>query len=241
MNFNVFDGYKDFDFQWWLLKTKLQLEEKDMYFKILKKTFGNKTEELPTLKEIEIIERHSFNNFIFKSMYNMNSFTVLNHEFLLKIIEIIIKNKIKKVVELGSGTSVFSKWLNVYLKKENVDVDIIAVDKHEEDYFDVKNLFFETKNYDAIEYMNKYQEKDTLYILGWPSYDTSFAYNVLKNLKFNNRILYIGEQEGGCTANDNFFELLNNYKIKNIYKVYKSFSTIYDQPYLISKQKNKEV
>jgi len=235
MYLNVFNGYEDDEINEILSKINFE-EKKDLYIKLFKKTFGVNSELLPTLEEINIISKTDIKNFLFKSIYNQNSFTVLNHEFLLKIVEIIKINNFKKVVELGSGTSIFSKWLNVYLKKDNFEVDVIALDKHEEDYFDIKNFFFETKNYDAIKHMNEFQEKDILYILGWPSLDTPFAFNVLNNLKFNNKILYIGEQKGGCTADDKFFDNLKNFKILEI-KNYKSFTCIHDQPYLISKNK----
>jgi hypothetical protein len=46
-------------------------------------------------------------------------------------------------------------------------------------------------------------------MMSWPSYGDSFAVNALQAFK-GDKFVYIGEGQGGCTANDDFFELLEN-------------------------------
>lgn len=45
-------------------------------------------------------------------------------------------------------------------------------------------------------------------ILSWPNYDSEFATEILQQLKFGQRLYYMGEWESGCTASDSFFDLL---------------------------------
>ena len=49
-------------------------------------------------------------------------------------------------------------------------------------------------------------------MLCWPPYDQPMAAECLKRYKGNN-LIYIGENTGGCTANDEFFELLNDWHL----------------------------
>lgn len=44
--------------------------------------------------------------------------------------------------------------------------------------------------------------------LCWPNYNNDFAYNCLRKFK-GDALAYAGETMGGCTANDKFFELLD--------------------------------
>jgi len=44
--------------------------------------------------------------------------------------------------------------------------------------------------------------------LCWPDYDSSFAFDALKAYK-GERVIYVGEGEGGCTGDDAFHERLN--------------------------------
>jgi hypothetical protein len=48
--------------------------------------------------------------------------------------------------------------------------------------------------------------RHTLFLC-WPNYNTDFAYNCLSFFN-GRRIVYIGEEKGGCTASDRFFESL---------------------------------
>ena len=47
-------------------------------------------------------------------------------------------------------------------------------------------------------------------LLTWPNYDSPFAFNVAKAMLPGQILVYEGEGNGGCNANNEFFELLTN-------------------------------
>jgi len=67
----------------------------------------------------------------------------------------------------------------------------------------------------AIEAYGDYE----VLILVWPPYNTPMAANALKGFR-GNRIIYVGEGEGGCTADDEFHAMLSK-----DWKVHKKFTT----------------
>jgi len=62
---------------------------------------------------------------------------------------------------------------------------------------------YEIERLEASKAVKKYQDRDIL-ICSWPYMDNEFA-NACKDWQ-GKLIIYIGEDEGGCTANDEFFE-----------------------------------
>ena len=64
----------------------------------------------------------------------------------------------------------------------------------------------------------KYKDCNIL-LLVWPPYDKPMANNALKKFK-GNKLVYIGEEEGGATANDNFYiRLKKNWKQVDKYDI----------------------
>lgn len=66
------------------------------------------------------------------------------------------------------------------------------------------------------------------------------AYKCLKLMREVNpkaKMIYIGEWSGGCTADDNFFEILklikNDTKFYEAVKNYLTWYCLHDRPYLI--------
>ena len=56
---------------------------------------------------------------------------------------------------------------------------------------------------DAVEKYN-----DRTVFMAWPPYNTSMAYDVVQKMKSGQKLIYIGEGDGGCTGDDNFFNSL---------------------------------
>jgi hypothetical protein len=54
------------------------------------------------------------------------------------------------------------------------------------------------------------QQGNACLFMSWPPYDSSVAFDTLSNFR-GNKLIYIGESEGGCTADDNFFEELQSH------------------------------
>lgn len=118
-----------------------------------------------------------------------------------------------KVLEVGAGTGLWTRLLQLK------GVDIVATDiGGAGNYFDYNDKDYIFCNIDLINGMDaveKYKDCEVLFLC-WSPF-TSLAYNVLKLFK-GNKLIYIGEPEGGCTADSDFFKLLENewVKISNI-------------------------
>ncbi len=136
-----------------------------------------------------------------------------NYEFGYPILSTMLLDKLsticknKTVVDVGAG----SGWLSHQLKLR--EVNIIAIDQYTK-----SNSHF-TKNHTDILETNaidnlKYNYFDIV-IMTWPDYNCNFAYQILEQLKSNQILIYMGELEGGCTGDDNFFKLLDKKAIEN--------------------------
>jgi len=110
------------------------------------------------------------------------------------------------IMEIGSGTGY---WSNLISQEGG---EIIAIEHAEESkgYFKPENI----GKHHPVKIIEKHNDEIlsvpdlfTLFIC-WPPYDTSMAYKYLKAYK-GNTFIYIGESRGGCTANESFFNLLD--------------------------------
>jgi len=110
------------------------------------------------------------------------------------------------ILEVGAGTGYWAALL---------DCDIIATDigRGSETLIKSKQWFdmgthFSVKKMSAQTAMKKWPDR-TLFFC-WPSYDEPWPTEALKNLKFGKHVIYIGEGEGGCTADDEFHQELRD-------------------------------
>lgn len=110
-------------------------------------------------------------------------------------------------VEIGAGSGYWAKLLR------DVHVDIVAYDiaSHEQPWTEV--LY-------GNELMALLHADRTLFLC-WPPLEDNMALRAVKihALGGGNRLAYIGEHEGGCTANDEFFAYLDQY-----YEVERSYA-----------------
>ena len=58
----------------------------------------------------------------------------------------------------------------------------------------------------ASEAVKKYEDRNVF--MAWPPYDNPMAHEVVSNMKVETYLIYIGESDGGCTGDHNFFEAL---------------------------------
>lgn len=128
-------------------------------------------------------------------------FVLLSHP-LIETVSKQLENR--KVLEIGAGTG--------FLAKQLIDknVNLIAIDhqanKTSEYGFDKQHT--EIVSYKAASFLNRYKNNFDTFILSWPDYSTDMAAKVLEKMQPKQRLYYVGESEGGCTANDRFFYLL---------------------------------
>lgn len=148
--------------------------------------------------------------------------------------DLIIHINGRKCLEVCAGTGWLSKLLH------NAGVDIIATDlgTWENGKFDLwKNKYIEMDMIDALEAIDKYHDAEII-IMSWPEYSSPLANQVLnKCLKASKELIYIGEDSGGCTADDDFFDTLyeNDIDMKPISDYYVPFDGIHDNIYSITK------
>lgn len=106
------------------------------------------------------------------------------------------------VVEMGAGTGYWSMLIG------EGGGEVLSFDK----YLGKVNKYAFTKSYGVVQQ----GDENTLQGLGgryclllcWPNYNTSFACDCVMAFR-GNRLVYIGEGEGGCNANLDFFQLLD--------------------------------
>ncbi len=106
----------------------------------------------------------------------------------------------KKVIDVGCG----SGWLCHQLQL--MGVNTIGVDISIGDESPFTHSYLNIIKEDAVEYLKKNQFD--IVIMSFPDYNTQFAFDILSILNSNQKLIYIGEQIGGCTGNNNFFNLL---------------------------------
>jgi len=143
----------------------------------------------------------------------------------------------RKVLEVMSGCGSLSYAL--LLEK----VIITATDncswKGDGTFFDGnRRLWIKPKKLDAVEAVKKYGKDIDIIIMSWPYMDDN-AYKVLLEMRKQNPnclMIYIGESEGGCTANDKFFETADIIEDESFYKAIENYRTwfgLHDRPILM--------
>ena len=130
-------------------------------------------------------------------------FTLISNDWIKPLSQWVGKRKCLEVMA-GSGSLSFA------LQQQGVD--IIATDNFSwegsSNWNDNDNYWTEIENIDAIEAVEKYGKDIDIIIVSWPYMDDT-AYRILHTMRKVNSnciMIYIGEGMGGCTANDEFFE-----------------------------------
>ena len=101
------------------------------------------------------------------------------------------------IVEVGAGTGNLSSFLR----------DSKPTDPQDGEYGFIHPEHVEKMS--AIEAAAKYRDRTIL--CAWPSYDEPWAYELLKSLTAGRLLIYIGESHGGCTADENFHNHLDEH------------------------------
>lgn len=112
----------------------------------------------------------------------------------------------KKVVDIGARTGFLSKILS------NKGVNVTAVDIGDGSYFGVEyQKIPKWYNIQIIDATQLDLSSFDVILLSWPDYEKSTAYDIIKNMKKGQILVYEGEGPGGCTADDNFHDYLKNF------------------------------
>lgn len=109
-----------------------------------------------------------------------------------------------KVIEIGSGHGMWAK-----LMIDN-GITVAATDSfsHRAGFVSQKKPFTEVEDLEAIAALKKYGAYNVL-MLSWPPCGDKMASNSLKTFN-GNKSIFIGEGKGGCTGDDEFFDILSD-------------------------------
>ena len=157
-----------------------------------------------------------FDNYQYREkMTSLYSWAVPDNEAIKILIEM------SPIIEIGAGSGY---WAYLVRKK---GAEIHAFDK----YLKEKNKYNHKKTWTKIKYgdENTLLSFDQMYtlFLCWPPYNDPMAFNCLKKYK-GNYLIYIGEEFGGCTGDDDFHkELTENWDLIHSHFIPK-WAGIYD-------------
>jgi hypothetical protein len=106
------------------------------------------------------------------------------------------------VVEIGAGTGYWAMLL------EEAGVDVVCYDNRCSHFLDHQY----GKYHEVLDGgpMSAGRHSDRTLFLCWPPYDDPMASDCLLYYK-GDTIAFVGEDEGGCTGDERFFELLNSH------------------------------
>lgn len=138
----------------------------------------------------------------------------------------------RKVLEVMAGRG----WLSHALRLK--DVDVIATDNFSwSNHNGWKEPLTKIIEADAVKSIDLFGDKVDIVVMSWPYMDNT-AFQVLKRLHEVNPsalVVYIGEHNGGCTADKAFhqhFEEIKDKKFNNVISNYQSWHMIHDRPFL---------
>jgi uncharacterized UPF0146 family protein len=133
--------------------------------------------------------------------------------------------KEETILEIGAGLGYWAKLL------QDKGVKIIPTDSKEMDwkhnqlpaYTDVICLSHK-------QVLKKYSDASVLFLY-WPPYDSPMATESLSAFK-GDKLIYIGEGEGGCNGDDRFFDMLSEYWLEKKVVVIPQWWGIHDRLFL---------
>ena len=153
--------------------------------------------EIPDSYDRNLTSSIVFRDFIIERQ----GFTLISKEW-IKPLAKWIGNKNCLEIMSGKGT------LSYALKQEGVNIK--ATDDFSWSKFTSMNTWCDIEQIDAVEAIEKYGKDMDYIIMSWCYMDDT-GYKCLKKMREINpncKMLYIGEWQGGCTGNDEFFESL---------------------------------
>lgn len=101
----------------------------------------------------------------------------------------------------------------------------------------MQKKFLDRRIVDCIDAIEKYKDTD-IFIVSWPYMDDTAHRALMKMREVNHDaiMIFIGEDSGGCTANDDFYDSIqeiDNMKINSINCIYPRWNGINDRLFLV--------
>jgi hypothetical protein len=98
------------------------------------------------------------------------------------------------ILEVGAGSGYWAKELH------NAGIDVVATDSYSDKYCFTHGSYFTVERLTARRAIARYPSRSLLMV--WPSYGAAWPYQAL--MLSGDIFIYVGEGEGGCTADDTF-------------------------------------
>jgi hypothetical protein len=168
--------------------------------------YENRIEELETIDEIQyslipaskvLVERMTRTTQRREKLTRIFGFAIPTMEVLHRI------KSFSPILEVGAGTGYWSYELR------ELGTEVIATDLNvKEKRYRFNNQWTDIEEMDAVTAIKKYPNHTLLMV--WPCYDKDWAAQALKTYQ-GNTMIYVGEGHGGCTANDQFYRMLDEF------------------------------
>ena len=242
-----------------LLKEPLDLEIEemvgkiDMMFSMLKDNVWTDTFSKDNIenmmktgivnKEILQIEKFGLRSMaihLIRDLYVQHyGFVAINENFIDDLSSIIGNDR---VLEVGAGTGFLAKNL------QDKGINLIPVDNSindmeiNENSYGFRKTFTNIVETDAKNYLKENLIKFDTILMVWPPLGESLSSDIFKEMNPGQKLIYIGEGSGGCTGNDEFFQILKYSATQEIdlskkaNKNFVSFPLIKDKVYIYTKE-----
>lgn len=118
-------------------------------------------------------------------------------------------NAIKECSPMVSVASGFAYTESLAIKE---GADIIATDicPNKDNQWCRDGIFhIQVEEISAVDAVKKYSGRNVF--MAWPPYDKSMAFDVASEMDQERILIYVGESQGGCTGNDDFFQYLETH------------------------------
>ena len=115
----------------------------------------------------------------------------------------LLKNK--KVLEFGAGTGI----ITAMLREKGIKIRAIDNNNRELPRL-IDNMIID----EGVKYIKEHKNEYDVLFFAWPEMNDTCVKACNIFLKNDKQIYYLGEHEGGCTANDRFFEKFNLEEVK---------------------------
>jgi len=185
--------------------------------------------------DIMLDDKSFLTPYYLRELYLEHSFVVYTDEMLNTLRTFCNSKGLKHINELCCGTGWFSHWM----KKYGIPLQNAVDNKTWFDYKKHDKFLPIVRKDDAVQFVRNNPQTD-MFVLSWPYMDP-LARMIWDNMRAGQYLLYIGEGEGGCTADDSFFEAVRNHEITNnkefnlFKKEFIQFRGLYDRPELYLK------
>ena len=193
-----------------------------------------KNKQIPEFYPNEMVNNLNMDRYTLRSDFIKTiGFTLISNDW-IKPLSQWIGNR--KCLEVMTGTGSLSFAL------QQQDINIIATDNFSwegnSNWNDNENYWTEIEHIDAIEAVEKYGKDIDIIIMSWPYMDDT-AHRILQSMREVNPnciMIFIGEGMGGCTADDEFFESIQEIEDTEFEQAVSNFKQwwgIHDYPQLV--------